>query len=113
MTIPAVYDDAGAPVTLYDQDGIQVAGTPTSGGTPGPAGVTAILPPPMDSTVQTMRPEGVRRVVAYTEVGAGKPYATPGEAFAALTAKRDKQRIAEGRSTLGPDDWITVVVHPG
>lgn len=112
MTLPTLYDNTGGPVSLYDQDGALVSGPP-AGGDPAPAGVTAILPPAMDATVETMRPEGVRRVTAYAEVGAGKDYATPGEAFTALAGERDNHRIAEGRSALGPDDWITIVVHAG
>lgn len=117
MTAPVttIRDTNGRAAVVRRTDGtIVLGGTPTPAGPASPApSVLDILPPAADSTVEQMRPEGVRRVVAYAEVGAGKTYASPGAAFTALTAQRDQARIKDGRTTIGPDDWITVVVTAG
>lgn len=107
-------DTSGRDVTVRRTDGTPVFG----GTTPGapaepPPSVLDIIPPAADAIVQQMRPEGVRRVVAYAEVGEGHQYTSPGEAFTALAAQRGQARIRDGRTTLTPDDWITVVAHAG
>lgn len=104
-----LFDTTGAAVRVYDTGGRLVFGP--GGGGPGPT--PNPLPPALDDTTASMRPDG-RIIFRATVMADGTgDYATVSEAVAAGRAAQTAQVTADRLPAPTPHHWVQIIIGPG